>query len=51
MYIAIGICAVLAEIVVIAGAVAMKRSRDYGDSDGEGEMGEAEFRKYEGFDD
>jgi hypothetical protein len=29
----------------------MKRRRDYGNSDGDGEMGEAEFRKYEGFDD
>jgi len=51
MYIGLGIFAVLAVVVVFAGAVAMKRSRDYGDSDGEGEMGEAEFRKYEGFDD
>ena len=51
MYIGLGIFAVLAIVVVFAGAVAMKRSRDYGDSDGEGEMGEAEFRKYEGFDD
>jgi len=51
MYIGLGIFAILAVVVVFAGAVAMKRSRDYGDSDGEGEMGEAEFRKYEGFDD
>ena len=51
MYIGLGIFAVLAVVVVFAGAVAMKRSRDYGDSDGEGEMGEAEFRKYKGFDD
>ena len=51
MYIGLGIFAVRAVVVVIAGAIAMKRSRDYGDSEGEGEMGEAEFRKYEGFDD
>jgi len=51
MYIGLGIFAVLAVVVIFAGAIAMKRSRDYGDSDGEGEMGEAEFRKYEGFDD
>ena len=51
MYIGLGVFAILAVVVIFAGAVAMKRSRDYGDSDGEGEMGEAEFRKYEGFDD
>jgi hypothetical protein len=28
----------------------MKRRREYGDSNSDGEMGEAEFRKYEGFD-
>jgi hypothetical protein len=50
MYIGLGVFAVLAVVVVFAGAVAMKRSRDYGDSEGDGEMGEAEFRKYEGFD-
>jgi hypothetical protein len=51
MWIGIGVFAVLAVVLVIVGTVAMKRQRDYGDSDGEGEMGEAEFRKYEGFDD
>lgn len=50
MYIGLGVFAILAVVVIFAGAVAMKRSRDYGNSDGEGEMGEAEFRKYEGFD-
>ena len=50
MYIGLGVFAILAVLAVIAGAVAMKRQRDYGDSDGDGEMGEAEFRKYEGFD-
>jgi hypothetical protein len=49
MYIGLGIFAVLAIVCVIAGAVAMKRrGDDYGDA--EGEMSEAEFRKYEGFD-
>ena len=43
MHIGLGVFAILAVVVVFAGAVAMKRSRDYGDSDGEGEMGEAEF--------
>ena len=50
MYIGLGVFAILAVLVVFAGAVAMKRRRDYGNSDGDGEMGEAEFRKYEGFD-
>jgi hypothetical protein len=53
MWIGLGVFAVLAIVVVFAGAIAMKRSRDYGDSEGDGEggMSEAEFRKYEGFDD
>ena len=53
MWIGLGIFAVLAIVVVFAGAIAMKRSRDYGDSEGDGDggMSEAEFRKYEGFDD
>jgi hypothetical protein len=50
LYIGVGAFAILAIICVFAGAAAMKRNRDYGNSDGEGEMGEAEFRKYEGFD-
>ena len=50
MYIGLGVFAILAVVVVIAGAVAMKRSRDYGKEDCDGEMGEAEYRKYEGFD-
>jgi hypothetical protein len=50
MYIGLGVFAVLAVVCVIAGVVAMNRRRDdYGD--GPGEMGEDEFRKYEGFDD
>ena len=43
--------AVIAVLCIFAGAVAMKRRRDYGDSDGDGGMSEAEFRKIEGFDD
>ena len=51
MYYGVGAFAVLAILCVIVGAVTMKRRRDDGDSDAPGEMGEAEFRKYEGFDD
>jgi hypothetical protein len=48
MYIGLGAFAFLAIVCVIAGAVAMKRRKDdYGD--GPGSMDEAEFRKYEGF--
>jgi hypothetical protein len=47
MWIGLGVFAVLAVVCVIAGAVAMKRRSD----DGDGGMSEAEFRKYEGFDD
>ena len=50
MYIGLGVFAILAVVCIFAGAAAMKRRRDYGDSDVEGEMGEAELRKYEGFD-
>jgi len=51
MYIGLGVFAVLAVVCVFAGAVAMKRRRDDdGDPDAEGQMGEAEFRRYEGFD-
>ena len=50
MYIGLGVFAVLAIVCVIAGAVAMSRRRSDYDDD-EGGMSEAEFRKYEGFDD
>jgi len=50
VYIGLGVFAVLAVVCVIARAVAMKRRRDDYD-DGDGGMSEAEFRKYEGFDD
>ena len=44
------IFAVIAIVCIGAGAVAMKRRNDYGNSDG-GAMSDAEFRKIEGFDD
>jgi len=50
MYFGLAIFAIVAVVCVFGGAIAMKRSRDYGNSDGDGDMGEAEFRKYEGFD-
>ena len=40
--------AVIAIVCIVAGAVAMKRRRDYGNRDGG--MSDAEFRKIEGFD-
>ena len=43
--------AVIAIVCIVAGAVAMKRRRDYGNRDGDGGMSDAEFRKIEGFDD
>jgi hypothetical protein len=50
VYYGIGAFAVLAIVCVAVGTIAMKRRRDdYGE--GDGEMGEAEFRRYEGFDD
>jgi hypothetical protein len=50
MYWGLGIFAVVAVLAIIAGSVAMKRRRDYGNSDGDGGMSDAEFREYEGFD-
>jgi membrane protein implicated in regulation of membrane protease activity len=50
MYLGLGVFAILAVVCVFAGVAAMKRRREYGDSNSDGEMGEAEFRKYEGFD-
>jgi hypothetical protein len=49
MYIGLGIFAVIAVICVVAGATAMKRRRDYGNSEGEGDD-DFDFAKYEGFD-
>ena len=43
--------AVIAVVCVVAGAVAMKRRRDYESSGGEDPMSDAEFRRIEGFDD
>jgi hypothetical protein len=48
MYLGLGIFAVLAIVCIFAGAIAMRRRNDDGDDGG---MSEAEFRKYEGFDD
>ena len=42
--------AVLALLCIVVGAVAMKRRNSYGNSDGDGGMSDAEFRKIEGFD-
>jgi hypothetical protein len=50
MYLGLGIFAVLAIVCVIAGVVAMKRRQSVYNDDAGG-MSEAEFRKYEGFDD
>ncbi len=50
MYYGIGIFAVIAVICIVAGAMAMKRNRDYGNSEG-GEDDDFDFAKYEGFDD
>jgi hypothetical protein len=42
--------AVVALVCIVAGAVVMKRRSDYGNSDGDDVMSDAEFRKIEGFD-
>jgi hypothetical protein len=43
--------AFIAVVCIVAGAVVMKRRRDYEDSEGEDPMSDAEFRRIEGFDD
>jgi hypothetical protein len=43
--------ALVAILCIAVGAAAMKKRRDYGNSEGDGGMTEAEFRKIEGFDD
>jgi hypothetical protein len=48
MYIGLGIFAVIAVICVVVGVVAMKRGRDYGNSDGGDD--DFDFDAYEGFD-
>jgi hypothetical protein len=48
MYIGIGIFAVVAVICIFVGATVMKRNRDYGNSEGEGD--DFDFDAYEGFD-
>jgi len=42
--------AFIAVVCIFAGGVAMKRRRDYGNSEGDDVMSDAEFRKIEGFD-
>ena len=48
MYIGIGIFAVIAVICIFVGATAMKRNRDYGNSEGDDDG--FDFDAYEGFD-
>lgn len=48
MYWGAGIFAVVALLCIVAGAVAMKRRRDYGKSDGGDD--DFDFDAYEGFD-
>ena len=45
------IFAVIAIICIAAGAVAMKRRREYEEGDGHDPMSDADFRRIEGFDD
>ena len=45
------IFAVVAILCIAVGAAAMKKRRDYGNSEGEDVMSDAEFRRIEGFDD
>jgi hypothetical protein len=51
MYFGIIAFVVVAVVCVVAGAATMKKRREYGDSEGDGGMSDAEFRKIEGFDD
>jgi len=51
MFIGWLVFALIAVICVVAGGVAMKRRRDYENSEGEDPMTDAEFRRIEGFDD
>ncbi len=48
MIFGLGIFAVIALICIVAGATAMKRRRDYGNSEGDDD--DFDFAKYEGFD-
>jgi hypothetical protein len=49
MWLGWGIFALVAVICVVIGAVAMKRQRDYGNSEGGGDD-DFDFDAYEGFD-
>ncbi len=42
--------AVAAVLCIVIGVVVMKRRHDYGNSDGDDGMSDAEFRRIEGFD-
>ena len=48
MYIGIGAFAVIAIACIVIGMIAMKRNREYGDSDGGDD--DFDFDAYEGFD-
>jgi hypothetical protein len=47
MFIGLGIFALVAILCIVAGAMAIKRQRDYGNSDGGDD--DFDFDKYEGF--
>jgi len=51
MFYGLLIFAIVAIVCVVAGGVALKRRRDYENSDGDDPMSDAEFRRIEGFDD
>jgi hypothetical protein len=51
MYFGLAAFFFIAVVCVAVGAVAMKKRRDYGNSEGDGGMTDAEFRRLEGFDD
>ena len=50
MYFGLAAFFLVAIVCVVVGAAAMKRRRDYGNSEGDGGMSDAEFRRIEGFD-
>ncbi len=51
MFFGIVAFAVVALLCVVIGAVMMKKRRDYGNSEGEDVMSDAEFRRIEGIED
>lgn len=50
MYFGLLAFGLVAVICLVIGAAAMKKRRDYGNSEGEDVMSDAEFRRIEGFD-